>query len=272
MTKRISLADLLATDRPPLIGMVHLLPLPGSPGWGGSMDTVIERAVQDATTLEESGFAAVIVENFGDIPFFAGDAGPETVAALTRVTTEVCRAASLHVGVNVLRNDARAALGIAAATGARFVRVNVHTGSMWTDQGLLTGRAAETMRIRASLAPGVAVLADVHVKHAVPPEGSTLAQSASDAWYRGLADALIGTGSGTGAATPIDDLQAIRTAVREAPLLAGSGVNAATVAETLTHVDAIIVGSAIMRDGLAGTGVDPARAADFVARALTATG
>jgi membrane complex biogenesis BtpA family protein len=262
MTDRVVLAA-LESERPPLIGMVHLLPLPGSPGWSGSLDAVIDRAVRDAERLNEAGFAAVMVENFGDVPFFSDEVPAETVAALTRLVTEVRTATTLPVGVNVLRNDGRAALGIAAATGARFVRVNVHTGAMWTDQGLVTGQAAETLRLRSAIAPGVAILADVHVKHAVPPVGSTVEQSASDAWHRGLADALIATGPATGAATGREDVAAIRRAVPDAPIIAGSGVTGATVADTLAVADAVIVGTSIMHDGKPGSGIDADRARSF---------
>ncbi len=103
----------------------------------------------------------------------------------------------LPVGVNALRNDARAALAIAVATGAHFIRVNVHTGSMFTDQGLIEGAAADTLRVRAALDTRVAIMADVHVKHASPPAGADIADAASDAWHRGLADALIVSGIGT---------------------------------------------------------------------------
>lgn len=262
MTDRIVLAA-LQSERPPLIGMVHLLPLPGAPGWSGSLDAVIERAVRDAELLDEAGFAAVMVENFGDVPFFSDEVPAETVAALTRLVTEVRLATPLPVGVNVLRNDGRAALGIAAATGARFVRINVHTGAMWTDQGLVTGRAAETLRLRSTIAAGVAILADVHVKHAVPPVGSTIQQSASDAWNRGLADALIATGTGTGATTGPEDIATIRRAVPDAPIIAGSGVTTTTVADTLTVADAVIVGTSIMHGGKPGSGIDGDRARGF---------
>jgi len=262
MTNRIALAA-LGSDRSPIIGMVHLLALPGSPGWSGSLDAVIERAVRDTERLDEAGFAAVMVENFGDVPFFSDEVPAETVAALTRLVTETRLVTTLPVGVNVLRNDGRAALGIAAATGAHFVRINVLTGAMWTDQGLVTGRAAETLRLRSTIAPSVAILADVHVKHAVPPVGSTIEQSASDAWHRGLADALVATGTGTGTVTGREDIAAIRSAVPDAPIIAGSGVTTQSIAETLAVADAVIVGTSIMHDGRAGSGIDENRARSF---------
>src|SRR5437764_8017935 len=131
--------------RPAIVGMVHLLPLPGSPRWAGSLEEVLRRAVEDARALAEGGVDGVMVENFGDTPFYPEQVPPETVAAMTRAARAVVEAVGVPVGVNVLRNDAAAALGIAVAVGARFIRVNVHTGAMWTDQGLLQGRAHETI-------------------------------------------------------------------------------------------------------------------------------
>lgn len=248
----------------PLIGMVHLPPLPGAPAWGGSMESIIERAVTDAEALENAGFDGIIVENYSDVPFFRGPVPAETVAGLTSCVGAVREAVSLPVGVNVLRNDARAAMGIAVATRSRFIRVNVHTGSMWTDQGLIEGAAAETLRVRAALGSDVAVLADVHVKHATPPAGSRIEDAAADAWHRGRANALVVSGPGTGRETCLDDVERIRGAVPNAPVFIGSGATLGSVSGLLALADGIIVGSAVMTDGEAGAGVDPARAAAFV--------
>lgn len=250
-----------------LIGMVHLLPLPGAPGWGGSMDDLLRRALDDARALAEGGMDAVLVENYLDVPFLPGPVPPETVAAMARVVSAVVAASPVPVGVNVLRNDARAALGVATACGAPFMRVNVHTGTMWTDQGRVAGRAADTLRTRAALASPVAILADVHVKHATPPAGESLESAAADGWHRGLADALVVSGRATGEATALDDVRRVRAAVPEAVILVGSGVTADTVAATLNDADGVIVGTALTRQGRAGTGIDPERVRYFVSRA-----
>ena len=118
--------------------------------------------------------------------------------------------------LNVLRNDALSAVSIAAATGAGFIRVNVLTGEMHTDQGPIVGRAADVARLRASLAPGVLVLADVFVKHAVPPAGLTVENAARDTWERGGSHGLVVTGVSTGAATPLERVAAVRAAVPDA--------------------------------------------------------
>ncbi|MHB1193331.1 MAG: BtpA/SgcQ family protein [Longimicrobiales bacterium] len=246
-------------DRKPLIGMVHLLPLPGSPRWGGSMDEVLERACADAGALAEGGMDGILVENFLDAPFFGEEVPAETVAALGRVAAELVARASVPVGVNVLRNDARAALAVAVASGAAFIRVNVHVGTMWTDQGIVEGRAAWTLRARAALGTPVAILADILVKHATPPPGLTVEAAAADTWSRGLADALVVTGPGTGKETDMDRVARARAGAPDAAVLVGSGVTPATLAGVLRASDGVIVGSSLSLDGRAGSGVDPAR-------------
>lgn len=252
-------------ERKPLIGMVHLLPLPGSPRWGGSMDAVVDQALADADALAFGGMDGILVENFLDAPFHAESVPAETVAAMTRVVTAVVARSPVPVGVNVLRNDAHAALGIAVATGASFIRVNVHTGVMWTDQGVIQGRAADTLRLRATLAGNVAILADVLVKHATPPPGLEPEQAAADTWSRGLADALVVTGSGTGRPTDLQALAPTRRGAPDAPVLVGSGVTPETVAATLAVADGAIVGTSLTRTGRAGSGVDGEKVRALVA-------
>jgi len=238
--------------------MVHLAPLPGAPRWRGSMEEVIERALADARALEDGGVDAVLVENYGDVPFFAGRLPAESVAGLTAAVVAVRGEVRVRVGVNALRNDAAAALAVAAATGASFIRVNVHAGGMYTDQGWIEGRAADTLRLRERLCPEVAILADVHVKHATPPPGVGLGEAARDAWERGFADALIISGAGTGEPTSLDHIRRVRDRLSDAPLIVGSGVTAETIAEVLAAADAAIVGTALQRGGT-GTVVELAK-------------
>lgn len=252
-------------DRKPLIGMVHLLPLPGSPRWSGTMHRVLDQALADTDALVSGGMDGVLVENFLDAPFFAESVPPDTVAAMATVIASIVRASPVPVGVNVLRNDARSALGIAVATGASFIRVNVHTGVMWTDQGVIQGRAAETLRRRAASGADVAILADVLVKHATPPPGLTADRAASDTWFRGLADALVVTGSGTGQPADLAELAPVRRGAPAAPILVGSGVTPENVAATLAVADGAIVGTCLAREGRAGSGVDPAAVRALVA-------
>jgi len=250
----------------PLVGVVHLVALPGAPAHRGGMARVIARAVSDARALVAAGVDALVVENYGDAPFWKDDVPHVTVAALTAAVLAVREAAGdTPLGVNCLRNDARAALSVAAVCGAAFVRVNVLTGAMLTDQGVVEGRAAEVLRLRAALCPDVRIAADVLVKHAVPLAPLDPARVAADLAGRGGADAVIVTGAHTGGAVDPDRVRAVRAAAGGKPVLLGSGLRADTVGELLPLADGAIVGSALERGGRAGNPVDPGRAAAVVA-------
>ena len=235
-----------------VFAMVHLDALPGAPQYGGSLDPVIDAAVQDARAIRDGGAAGLIVENFGDRPFFATRVPAETVAAMTRVVSEIAREVRLPLGVNVLRNDARSALAVAAATGASFIRVNVHTGAMLTDQGIIEGAAADTLRARAALGADVAIFADHLVKHAAPIAEVDPVQIAKDLRLRGLADAVILTGRETGAAADSSMLKLLRETL-DVPLVIGSGLTAENATQFVL-ADAAIVGTSLKREGR----VDPA--------------
>ena len=247
--------------------MVHLLPLPGSPGFNGSMDEIMKTAVSDASDLAEAGFPALMIENFGDVPFLADGVPAETISAMTVSVTEVSDATGLPFGVNVLRNDAVSALGIAAATGAAFIRVNVLTGIMYTDQGPIVGQAAAVLRKRSQLAPGVEIWADVMVKHAAAPAEIDASQAAADTVERGRADAVIVSGSGTGAEPDMHEATVVRAAVpTETRVVIGSGANVDNLSRLTGTADSVIVGSSIKVDGDATSmnRVDPRRASRFI--------
>src|SRR6266545_352753 len=225
-----------------VIGMVHLPSLPGSPRWNGSMARVVASALADARALIGGGVDALLVENFGDAPFTPGRVEPATVAAMSVVAAEVRRALpGAPLGVNVLKNDARAALAVAAAVGA--------------------------LRDRRLLGVNVAIFADVGGKHAVPLAPVELEQTARDLVHRGLADALVVSGPATGQATPLAEVKRVRSAVPNVPLLIGSGVTAETAAELLSVADGLIVGTSVKRDGDVEQPVDRARVEKLVAAA-----
>ena len=239
------------------IGVIHLPPLPGSPRWSGDLSAVLQQAEWESGILTEGGANGIIVENFGDAPFRIGRVEPETVAAMTRAVDLVCRSTSLPVGVNMLRSDALSALAVAVAGGARFIRVNVHYGTMAADEGLVTGEAAETLRRRRLMdADHIAILADVLVKHAVPLGEPDLGLLARETAYRGLADGLIVTGPVTGQPAVADDVATVRQAVPDRPLLVGSGVNASNAGIFLAQADGAIVGTSLKRDGVITNPVD----------------
>ena len=255
---------------PRLIGMVHLRPLPGSPRFGGDVDAILERAVSDARTLADAGFDAIMIENFGDAPFFADSVPAVTVASMTRAVAAVSESIDLPIGVNVLRNDGLSAIAVAAATGASMIRVNVLSSMMYTDQGPIVGRAAEIARASSQLAPDLQILADVFVKHASPPPGSTIELAAIDAWERSGADCLVVSGTGTGSSVDLEDLKRVRAAVPDAPIAIGSGASISNIAALADLSDTVIVGSSIKPNQDPAEAVDADLATRFVEAARAA--
>jgi len=255
-----------------LIGVVHLQAMPGDPGYeaydgdaSSGFESVERAALRDADALLEGGVDAIIVENFGSTPFSRGDSGsrlpPHQVALLALVVRAIRAMSSVPVGVNCLRNDAMSALGIAAATGADFIRVNVHVGAYVTDQGVVEGEAHATMRYRDQLGMRrhIAVLADVLVKHAEPLAPLAPARATLDALERGRADAVIVTGSATGGPVDAATLREVARAAGDAPVLLGSGVTPSTAPDLAPLAHAAIVGTWLKRDGLVSNPVDVAR-------------
>ena len=248
----------------PVIGVIHLLPLPNSARWQGDLQAVVARAEQEATALASGGAHGLIVENFFDAPFPKSKVDPAVVSAMTLIVQRLKHLVTLPIGINVLRNDARSALAIATCTGASFIRVNVLTGVMATDQGLIEGEAYDLLRYRRELGSDVKILADVLVKHASPLGTPNLATSVEDTIHRGLADGIILSGWATGRPPRLEDLELARAAAGSTPMFVGSGANWGNVGELVRHVDGVIVSSSLKRKGKIEEPVDPIRVRQFV--------
>ncbi len=225
-----------------VIGVVHLAPLPGSAKWDGAWDALLRQAESDVDALVAGGVDAVIVENYGDVPFAKDHVPAATVAAVTAVVTRIESLRYIPFGLNILRNDATAAVSIAVVTGARFVRVNVLVGAMVTDQGLIEGCARELQLLKRQLgADQIEVWADVLVKHAAPLGAADPIQVAKDTLYRGGANALIVSGTGTGEPVDPERLRLLRQAGLRTPLLVGSGARVEDLPMLKPHCDGFIV-------------------------------
>ena len=254
-----------------LIGVVHLPALPGDPGYDGrGFDDLLAFALSDAQSLVEGGIRAIIVENFGSAPFPKGTASqpmpPHHTAYMSIVAHEIRRAhPEIVLGINCLRNDAQAAIGIAVATRADFIRVNVLTGAYVTDQGVIEGDAYGLLRYRQLLhAEHIAILADVLVKHATPLAPISATDATRDTLLRGHADAVIVTGSGTGEPVDRRTLEEVFRASDGRPVLLGSGTRAETLANYASFIKGAIVGTALKVDGVVSKPVDVERVRKMV--------
>lgn len=248
----------------PVIGVVHLLPLPTSPKWGGNLQQVIERAEQEAVALASGGVHGIIVENFFDAPFPKDQVDPSVVSAMSLIVQRLQQLVPVPLGINVLRNDGLSALAIATCTQAQFIRINVLTGVMATDQGLIEGCAHELMRYRRELGSTVKILADVLVKHARPLGSPNLTTAVQETIERGLADGVILSGWATGSPPSLEDLELAKAAANDIPVFIGSGATWENISQLIKPVDGVIVASSLKRKGDITQPIDPIRVRQFV--------
>lgn len=246
-----TLKRLFGTDKP-IIGMVHVLPLPGSPLFkSGSLEAVYDQAVEEALILEKGGIDAILLENAGDIPFLKpDDIGFETVTGMSVIGDRIRRACKLPLGFNIVANAAKASLACAKASGAQFVRVNQWANAYVANEGIVEGAAAHALRYRRALdGTDIAVLADVHVKHgshAIVGDRE-IEDQARDVEFFG-ADILIATGTRTGHPTSPSEVANIRAGAQN-PILVGSGFGVENAAELLAVANGAIVGSSVKGNG-----------------------
>jgi hypothetical protein len=230
------------------------------------MDAIHERILHDARALQAGGVHGLMIENFGDIPFYPSRVPAYVVAQMTALAGEIKRAVNLPLGINVLRNDGLSALAIAIAAGAQFIRVNVLCGARVTDQGLLQGIAHDLLRERALLkADHIQIFADVDVKHSAALAERPLIDEVDDTIHRGLADALIVSGAGTGKPTDRAKLRTVKEAAGDVPVFIGSGVTAATVAG-FEDANGFIVGTAFKEGGNVDNLVEVQRVRELVSK------
>jgi membrane complex biogenesis BtpA family protein len=257
----------------PVIGMLHLMPLPGSPQYGGSLASIGELLLRDAESLVSGGVHGLMIENFGDVPFYSDRVPAHVVAHITSLALEVKKRFDVPLGINVLRNDGRSALAVAHAVGASFIRVNVLCGVRVTDQGIIQAIAHDLLRDRAILgATHIKIFADVDVKHSAPLAARPIEEEVDDTIERGLADAVIVSGAGTGKPTDPKHVQAVKHAAGQTPVLIGSGANIKSIAALAPHCDGFVVGTAFKRDGKPTNPVEVERVHEFMKahRELTA--
>ncbi len=238
--------------------------LPGSPRNELGFDQISDWVLKDAEALATGGVDALIVENFGDMPFFPQRVPAHTVAFMTVLAGEVRRGSNLPLGINILRNDAASAVAVGCAVSAEFIRVNIHTGARVTDQGLIEGTAHETLRYRKLLGSDIKIFADVDVKHSAPFAARPLQAEVEEVVSRGCADAVIVTGAATGKQAALEDLKIAKQAAGTAPVYAGSGVDAANVGAISKIVDGVIVGTAFKRNGVTTNPVELNRVRAFI--------
>lgn len=264
--KHNSIKEIFSSDKA-VIGMIHLKPLPGSPHFkGGNLDSVYDFAMKDLDAMETGGVDGFIVENAWDLPFSKPeDIGMETVAGMTALIERLKKETELSIGINCLANGALQALAVAKAVDLPFVRVNQWVNAYVANEGLVEGASAKALRYRSNIkGDNIKVFADVHVKHgshSIVADRSLQDQTDDAVFFD--ADVLIATGTRTGNATQIEEIEGISNHT-QLPVIIGSGMNASNVNKLLSKANGCIVGSSVKKDGLWWNQVDPKRVMSFM--------
>ncbi|MHA1971435.1 MAG: BtpA/SgcQ family protein [Candidatus Hodarchaeales archaeon] len=240
----------LDLTKKPLIGMVHL-PSFDFITLEKTFDDVIEFSLQEAATLEKAGFDAILVENFHDAPYSKYRIDDYKYSIMNNIVNVIVKNSNIPCGVNILRNAAVQALILATVNSASFIRVNVFEGAYITDQGIIESVAKEVIQKKNEIRSQVKILADVHVKHALPFGGSgfTLEESARNALTRAKADAVIVSGRETGALVDLRELKNLTSFSGIYPIL-GSGLTANNLSQVFPYISGAIVGSWLKEDDL----------------------
>ncbi len=259
-------------ERGSIIGMVHVAALPGTPRHKLLVDRIVEEAVEEARLLAAAGFDGVLIENMHDVPYLRRDVGPEVVACMTRIATEVRTAVKVRVGIQILAGANAASLAVAHATGLDFIRAEGFVFASIADEGLIADAdAGPLLRYRRAIgADQVKVFADIkkkHSAHAITADVS-IAETASGAEFFG-ADGVVVTGASTSDPADLDDLRRVRGSV-DIPVFVGSGATPEQLPALFAQAEVVIVGSWIKRNGHWAEPIDPVRAAEFRRAAIRA--
>lgn len=240
----------------PVIGMIHLLPLPGSPAYeGGGLQPILERALQDAQVLSEGGIDAILLQNTGDVPC-ALDGGPETVAYMTMIGSAMRRAVDTPIGINILANGTESALAVAHAVEAAFVRIKVLVGAVVEIRGITEGSAHRAQEfIRRIGATNIEIAADVYHRTSWPLVPMPIEEAATYASFHGGAKAVIITG--TCVEDSLERLRRVKAEVKTTPVYAGGGTSPDNVGRFLDICDGVVVGTSLRKGASFRGPVDP---------------
>lgn len=233
-----------------LIGMIHVQALPGTPQNKLTVAEIASHAVKETKILVEHGMQSIMLENMHDVPYLNRMVGPEIIAALTRVCTEVRGVSDLPMGLQILAGANQAALSVAQATDLQFIRAEGFVFGHMADEGLLQSDAGELLRFRKQIgADQIQIFTDIkkkHSSHAITSDVSLVDSVEAASFF--LSDGVIITGTHTGKPVSSNELDSVYSAA-ELPVLVGSGVTPEGLPQIFDSADAFIVGSYLKREG-----------------------
>lgn len=230
--------------------MVHTGALPGTPRHSAPIEKIIDQAINEALILEQEGADAILIENMHDVPYLKGFAGPEIIACMTAVSTEIRKSVRIPVGIQILASANREALAVALASSLDFIRVEGFVFAHMADEGYTESCAAELLRYRKMIgAEHIRIFTDVRKKHASHALTADLnITDHIDAAGFFLSDGIIITGSSTGKEPILEDVVSAWNHT-DLPVLTGSGITPENIGKYWNYADGFIVGSWIKTNG-----------------------
>lgn len=254
----------------PIIAMIHVRALPGTPRYRGNISHIISKAVEEAKVYQQAGIKALVIENMHDIPYLKGKVGPEITAMMGRIGYEVKQATGLPCGIQILAAANREALAVALAADLDFVRAEGFVFGHLADEGIIEAQAGELLRYRKHIgADHIPIFTDIkkkHSSHAITADVDIVETAKAAAYF--LSDGLIITGNSTGEQADLAEIKEVKAAV-DLPVLVGSGIRPENIGSFLSVADGVIVGSYFKQDGYWANEVNVERVKKLIHRTST---
>lgn len=248
-----------------IIGMIHLLALPGTPKSKFTVKKIIQRALEEALLYEKLGLDAIMIENMHDVPYLNTEIGPEISTLMAVIGYELKQKINLPCGIQILSSANQAAMAAANSAGLDFIRAEGFVFDHVADEGYVKANAGTLLRYRKAIgAEQVSVWTDIkkkHAAHAITADVDIVEMAKAAEYF--LSDALIVTGSSTAQPVDIAELKALKKASK-LPLIVGSGITKDNVKQYLPHCHGMIVGSHFKKKGYWANGLDEKRIAHFM--------
>lgn len=249
----------------PVIGMIHVQALPGTPNYQGNINFIFNKALQEARLYKESGIDALMLENMHDVPYQKNGVGAEIVSMMTRIAFAIKQETNLPLGIQILAGANKEALAVAKTAQLEFIRAEGFVFGHVADEGYIDSQAADLLRYRKQIdATDIAVFTDIkkkHSSHAVTADVDIVETAHAAEFF--LSDGLIITGKQTGFETDLDEIKGVK-AHTQLPVIIGSGVSIDNVAQYLPISDALIVGSYFKKEGFWKNELDAYRIKEFM--------
>ena len=251
----------------PIIAMIHVNALPGTPKYNGDIKSIINLAKSEAMLYKDAGIDVLMIENMHDVPYLNRTAGPEITAMMSVLLYEVKNISGLPTGLQVLAGGNKQALGAALAAGGDFIRAEGFVYAHVADEGFFNSDAAEILRYRKQIgADHISIFTDIKKKHSSHSitDDTDITDTAKAAEFF-LSDGVIITGTATGKEPSLEEIRKVKESVN-IPVLAGSGITLENVSDYMKYCDALIIGSYFKTDGKWFNAVDINRVKKFMNR------